>query len=111
MFPCHALYTGGKKHFIVVYKIKNNKIWVADPAVGLTKFSREEFVSNWASTIVDGKPVGLVLIIEPTPSLFKNESEKEKTTGFKFLFKYFRLYKKYLYQLVLGLVLEVAFSW
>jgi ATP-binding cassette subfamily B protein len=94
-----------QKHFIVVYKIKNNKIWVADPAVGLTKFSREEFVSNWASTIVDGKPVGLVLIIEPTPSLFKNESEKEKTTGFKFLFKYFRLYKKYLYQLVLGLVL------
>ena len=29
----------------------------------------------------------------------------EKTNGFKFLFKYFRLYRKYLYQLVLGLVL------
>ena len=94
-----------QKHFIVIYKIKNDKIWAADPAVGLIKFSREEFVRNWASTVVDDKPAGLVLIIEPTPSLYKNENDKEKASGFKFLFKYFRLYKKYLYQLILGLVL------
>ena len=94
-----------QKHFIVIYKIKNDKIWAADPAVGLIKFSREEFVQNWASTVVDDKPAGLVLIIEPTPSLYKNENDKEKASGFKFLYKYFRLYKKYLYQLILGLVL------
>jgi ATP-binding cassette subfamily B protein len=94
-----------QKHFIVVYKIKNEKIWAADPAVGLIKFSREEYEQSWASTVVEGKPAGLVLIIEPTPSLFKNENEKENSSGFKFLFKYFRLYRKYLYQLVLGLVL------
>jgi ATP-binding cassette subfamily B protein len=94
-----------QKHFIVIYKIKNDKIWAADPAVGLIKFSREEFVQNWASSVVDDKPAGLVLIIEPTPSLYKNENDKEKASGFKFLFKYFRLYKKYLYQLILGLVL------
>jgi ATP-binding cassette subfamily B protein len=94
-----------QKHFIVIYKIKNDKIWAADPAVGLIKFSREEFVQNWASSVVDDKPAGLVLIIEPTPSLYKNENDKEKAGGFKFLFKYFRLYKKYLYQLILGLVL------
>ena len=94
-----------QKHFIVVYKIKNEKIWAADPAIGLIKFTREEFTSNWASTIVEGKQAGLVLIIEPTPSLYKNENEKEKTSGFKFLFKYFKLYRKYLYQLVFGLIL------
>jgi ATP-binding cassette subfamily B protein len=94
-----------QKHFIVVYKIKNEKIWAADPAIGLIKFTREEFTSNWASTIAEGKQAGLVLIIEPTPSLYKNENEKEKTSGFKFLFKYFKLYRKYLYQLVFGLIL------
>ena len=94
-----------QKHFIVIYKIKNDKIWAADPAVGLIKYSREEFVRNWASTVVDDKPAGLVLIIEPTPSLYKNENDKEKASGFKFLFKYFRLYRKYFYQLILGLVL------
>ena len=94
-----------QKHFIVIYKIKNEKIWAADPAVGLIKFTREEFVRSWASTVLDDKPAGLVLIIEPTPALFKNENETEKTTGFRFLFKYFHLYKKYLYQLILGLLL------
>ena len=102
-FPCIVHWR--QKHFVVVYKIKNDKIWIADPAVGLIKFSRDEFVQNWASTVVDGKPAGLILIIEPTPALFKNENEPDKTNGFKFLFKYFRLYRKYLYQLVLGLVL------
>jgi ATP-binding cassette subfamily B protein len=94
-----------QKHFIVVYKIKNDKIWAADPAVGLVKFSTEEFIRNWASTVIDGRQAGLCLIIEPTPALFKNENDKENSTGFKFLFKYFKLYRKYLYQLVLGLIL------
>ena len=96
-----------QKHFIVVYKIKNDKIRVADPAVGLVNYNREEFVKNWASTISDGKPAGLVLIIEPTPSLYEIEHENEYETihGFKFLFKYFRLYRKYFYQLILGLLL------
>ena len=96
-----------QKHFIVVYKIKNDKIWVADPALGLVKYSREDFVRNWASTIADGKPAGLVLIIETAPALFENENENdnEKANGFRFLFKYFRLYRKYFFQLVLGLLL------
>jgi len=96
-----------QKHFIVIYKIKKDKIWVADPAIGLVKFKHEEFIRNWTSTISDGKPSGLVLIIEPTPSLFENEKEKEqeKSSGFKFLLKYFRLYKKYSFQLGLGLLL------
>jgi len=94
-----------QKHFIVVYKIRNDIIWVADPAVGLVKYTREEFVRSWASTITDGKPAGLVLIIEPTPAFFENENEREKANGFKFLFKYFHLYRKYFLQLVLGLLL------
>ena len=94
-----------QKHFIVIYKIKNDIVWAADPAIGLIKYTTEEFIKNWASTIVDGKPAGLVLIVEPTPSLFNNEIDKDKSEGFKFLFKYFKLYRKYLYQLILGLIL------
>jgi ATP-binding cassette, subfamily B, bacterial len=94
-----------QRHFIVVYKIKNDKIWAADPGIGLTTYSREEFTKNWGSTIVDGKKAGLVLIIEPTPSLYKNEADKERSTGFRFLFKYFNLYRKFIYQLIIGLIL------
>ncbi len=101
--PCIVFWR--QKHFIVVYKISNEKIWVADPAVGLVKYTHEEFIRNWASTISDGKPVGLVLVIEPTPALFEKENEKEESSGFRFLFKYFRLYRKYVWQLILGLLL------
>jgi len=94
-----------QRHFIVVYKIKNDKIWAADPAVGLVKYDRDEFTRNWASTMTDGKPAGLVLIIEPTPAFYEKESEHEKSRGFRFLFKYFRLYDKYFYQLILGLLI------
>jgi len=94
-----------QNHFVVVHKIKNDKISVADPAMGLVSYSMEEFVRSWASTIVDGKPSGLVLIIEPTPALFENEREREKDRGFKFLLKYFHLYRRYFLQLIIGLIL------
>ncbi|MCX6332964.1 MAG: cysteine peptidase family C39 domain-containing protein, partial [Bacteroidia bacterium] len=94
-----------QKHFIVVYKIKNDKIWAADPAVGLVKYTREEFQNSWTSTVTEGKPSGLVLIIEPTPSLSEQEGGQEKDRGFRFLLKYFKLYEKYIFQLVLGLLL------
>ncbi len=94
-----------QKHFIVVYKIAKDKIWAADPAMGLVKLDKDEFVSNWASTLSEGKPAGLVLIIEPTPALYEKENEPEASHGFRFLMKYFRLYKKYLFQLILGLLI------
>lgn len=94
-----------QKHFIVVYKIKDDKIWAADPAIGFVKYTREEFIRNWGTTITDGEPSGLVLIIEPSPALFDLKEEHVKTNGFRFLFKYFHLYRKYLGQLILGLLL------
>jgi ATP-binding cassette subfamily B protein len=94
-----------QRHFVVVYKIKNDRVFIADPSFGLTDFSREEFIKSWSGTIVDGNPVGLVLIMEPTPSFYQNEDEVVVDSGFRFLWKYFRLYKKYLLQLILGLFL------
>ena len=90
-------------HFVVVYRIKNDVISIADPAVGLVRYTREEFINNWSGTIINGENVGLVLIMEPTPALFEKEDDVAGSSGFRFLWKYFRLYKKYFYQLILGL--------
>lgn len=92
-----------QKHFVVVYRIKNDKVWIADPAIGLIKCLREEFEKKWATTLTDGKQNGLALIIEPTPALYDAENQPGKAGGFRFLLKYFRLYRKYLGQLLLGL--------
>lgn len=94
-----------QKHFVVVYKITDKKIWVADPAIGLVKYNHDEFLKNWATTMVDGENSGLALIMEPTPEISGSNEEGVKSHGFGFLLKYFRLYRKYLGQIVLGLLL------
>ncbi len=94
-----------QRHFVVVYKISNDKVWIADPATGLLTFSRGEFEKNWATTLTEGKQTGLALVIEPTPALYDTEDQPEKAGGFRFLLKYFRLYRKYIGQLLLGLLI------
>lgn len=44
------------KHFIVVYKIKNNKFTIMDPAKGMEKLNIDEFKKIWT---------GYILILEP----------------------------------------------
>lgn len=94
-----------QKHFVVVYKTSEKYIWVADPGLGLIRYSHDEFKKNWAGTVIGGEPVGLVLIMEPTPALYSTGEDEKPKGGFKFLWKYFKLYKKYIYQLVIGLFL------
>ena len=99
-----------QNHFVVVYKInklRNGKIFVhvADPARGLIKFTKEEFMSGWANTKEEGEDKGLCLLIETTPDFYQAEDEKLNKSGFKFLFSYLRPYKNIIAQLFLGLLL------
>jgi len=94
-----------QNHFVVVHEIKKGKVSVADPAVGLVRYTTDEFVRNWGSSLAEGKPAGMVLILEPTPNFYNSEDETDKDPGFSFLFKYLRLYRRYIIQLVLGLLL------
>lgn len=94
-----------QKHFVVVYRIKKDKVWVADPATGRVTYSRSEFERNWAGTIADGKPAGLALTVDPTPSLYALDDQPDKAGGFRFLLRYFRMYRRYFGQLFLGLLI------
>jgi ATP-binding cassette, subfamily B, bacterial len=94
-----------QNHFVVVHGIKKGKVLVADPASGLVSYSQEEFVRNWGSAMVEGEPAGMVLILEPTPAFYDIADEKVTKPGFSFLFRYFKLYRKYVIQLILGLLL------
>jgi ATP-binding cassette subfamily B protein len=102
LLPCIAHWK--QNHFIVVYKIKNNNIYVADPAHGLVKYTKEEFMTGWGSTKKEGENQGLCLLLEPTPDFYKMEDENLNKSSFKFLFSYLRPYKKFLVQLLLGML-------
>ncbi|MFH4968278.1 peptidase domain-containing ABC transporter [Gaetbulibacter sp. M240] len=101
--PCIAHWR--QRHFIVVYKIKNDKIYVSDPAHGLISYSKEEFLNGWIPNKQKlSHSEGLVLLLEPTPEFYKSEDNTEtKKLGFRFLFPYFRKYEKVLIQIFIGL--------
>jgi len=105
--PCIAHWN--QDHFVVVYKISQRKketfVHVSDPARGLIKFTKEEFISSWATTKEGGEDKGLCLLLETTPDFYQSDDEKPNKSGFKFLFSYLRPYKRLITQLFLGLLL------
>ncbi len=101
-YPCIAHWR--QRHFVVVYKVKKNTVYVADPAHGLVKYSKEEFIKGWIRKDADiNEDEGYLLLLEPTPEFYESEQAEKKEYGFKFLFWYFKPYKKYIIQLLLGL--------
>jgi ATP-binding cassette subfamily B protein len=109
--PCIAYWK--QQHFVVIYKATANAVWIADPAVGKFKLSKEEFLSNWVSDVEDGEELGVLLLLEPTPEFFRRDGEEVDKSGFGYIWGYFKRYKQLLYQLgiglVLGSVIQVAF--
>jgi ATP-binding cassette subfamily B protein len=101
--PCIAHWQ--QKHFVVVYKIKKSTVYVSDPARGRICFPREEFMQGWANTQEEGVNKGLCLLVEPTPDFYKQEDEELDKSGFGFLLQYMKPYKKFIVQLILGLLL------
>lgn len=93
-----------QKHFIVVYKIKSGKVYVADPAVGLIQYSSEEFCRGWLSTRKGNEDKGVCLLLQPSPDFYSRHDEHIDKSGFKYLFAYFKPYRRFLSQLLLGLI-------
>ena len=104
--PCIAYWK--QEHFVVIYKATPNAVWIADPAVGKFKLSKEEFLSNWVSDVEDGEELGVLLLLEPTPEFFMREGEEVDKSGFGYIWGYFKRYKQLLYQLGIGLLLGSA---
>lgn len=104
--PCIAHWE--QDHFVVVYKVQNKKVWVANPEVGKIQLEEEEFLNGWISDVVNTEPQGVLLLLETTPEFFKREGEKTSETGFSFLWSYLRSYQHLVWQLLLGLVLGSA---
>ncbi len=101
--PCIAHWK--QNHFVVIYKITKKQVYVADPAHGLIKYTRDEFLEQWASTKAEGEAQGVCLLLEPTPDFYKQEGEVRNKKTFRFLFSYLKPYGKFITQLILGMIL------
>jgi len=60
-------------HYIVVYRIKGDKLLVADPAAGKFELPRAEFLNSWT---------GFALLLEPTEDLANAPTQKRSLSRF-----------------------------
>lgn len=102
-FPCIVHWNDN--HFVVVYKIRKRHVFVSDPARGLLRYSVKEFTNGWIGNNANVESEeGLVLLLEPTPEFYQNESKEEKRYNIKFVSKYLLQYRGLIIQLLLGLL-------
>ena len=94
-----------QNHFVVVYKVTKDTVYVADPAFGLVKYTKTEFLKNWISVQQDGEKKGLALLLETTPDFYAEEGEVVDKSSFRFLLSYIKPHRKYIIQLILGMLL------
>jgi ATP-binding cassette subfamily B protein len=114
--PLPCIVHWNQQHFVVVYKIHtpksllkkgDTKVFISDPAHGLLEYTKENFIKSWIGNNADeNTKEGIALLLEPTPKLNQPETDDnvEAQQGFSFLFQYLFRYKKFLVQLVIGLL-------
>ncbi|MEQ5791345.1 peptidase domain-containing ABC transporter [Muricauda sp. NFXS6] len=102
--PCIVYWN--KNHFVVLYKIQKDKFYISDPAYGLLRYNKDEFLKNWIGNNANEQTQeGIALLLEPMAKFFDTDFKEDiKTFGFSFLSRYIFKYKRFLWQLVFGLI-------
>ena len=95
-----------KNHYVVLYEIKKRSFYISDPAHGLLTYNKKEFLKHWIGENANDKTEeGVALLLETTPKFSdKNFDDEKKNLGFSFLSKYVFKYKRFIWQLVIGLL-------
>lgn len=100
--PCIAHWD--QNHFVVIYKINQKHVWIADPGHGKMKLTKQEFLKGWLHGQDKKGGEGIILLFETTPAFFEAKEVIAERKGFRFLFPYLRPYRRLLGQLTLGLL-------
>ena len=97
--PCIAHWNDD--HYVVIYRITPKYVYVADPAMGKLRYTKDEFLVGWKS---EQQHEGILLLLEPSPAFYQKEASAEnKTLMWSFLLPYLKPYRRYLKQLLFSL--------
>ncbi len=104
--PLPCILHWNKNHYVVLYRIKGDNFFISDPAHGLLKYTKDEFLKLWiGNNATEETEEGIALLLEPTAKFYDTDFDKDKPNfGFKFLSRYVFKYKAFLWQLVIGLI-------
>jgi len=104
-----------QKHFVVITKISRKRgrfsilsnqnegkeiIQIADPAHGILEYTKNEFLKCWLSN----NDEGVALLLEPSAQYYNEDEEVHTTKRYGYLLNYLRPYRKFIFQLLLGML-------
>ncbi|WP_047446619.1 peptidase domain-containing ABC transporter [Alistipes sp. ZOR0009] len=114
IFPC--ILHWNQNHFVVCYKIKKKhkeiyEIKISDPLGERYSLSKSEFLKCWANSKFEGKDIGIVLFLKPTPEFYKeNDISGKNEATFIYYLRYLRPYRSQLIQITVGLIIGSILS-
>ena len=88
-------------HYIVVYRVTKRFAYVADPALGRIRYSRDEFLQGWQGEGNDG---GFCILLERGTSFHAIDDEQSPTSGWRYIGTLVQPYRRYLWQLFLSII-------
>ncbi|WP_443937987.1 peptidase domain-containing ABC transporter [Pedobacter sp. MW01-1-1] len=93
-----------QNHFVVLYRVEENKLfYLADPAKGLIKYKKDEFIKFWASTRNADGGLGIALSIAPSPEFYLQGGVPDKGLDLTYMLGYLKKFKGLIAQLFVGL--------
>jgi ATP-binding cassette subfamily B protein len=104
--PLPAIAHWRQNHFVVIYKITRNNVWIADPAGQKVKLPLKAFLEAWLS---DGER-GVVMLLEPNPHFYEETVLGERKKGLTSLFSYLTPHRRLLTQLGLGMAVSAVLT-
>lgn len=93
-------------HYVVLYRIRKGKYYVADPRGGRLKYQQDEFLAHWQKSSLEGMGIhsGIALQMEPTDQFFSNKFQPPIDSGFSILLRYLLKFRKSIILLAISLL-------
>ena len=97
-----------QRHYIVVYRITKHNVYVADPAFGRLKISKEKFLEGWLYNKTFTKKEdekGHIIVLEPTSEFYRDNNSNIKKYNLSILKPYIKKYRGQINQILLSLII------
>lgn len=97
-----------QEHFVVLYKINKGNFYLADPAIGLVKYTQEEFKKCWVSVNDFGQEEGIALFVRPQKNYVESKSKIPTNSLFKLkkLISYLKPHKRLFFKIFIATFLS-----
>lgn len=107
-FPLPCIAHWSQNHFVVIYRIRKNVVYIADPGHGKIRLDKAAFLKGWIS---DGDK-GIVLGLEPLPEWSFDDGTESAAheKGWRKVLSYLGSHRRLLIQYGIGLLAGIGFQ-